>query len=62
MPAHPSGTKLVSRTALRPQLADPPQRVHALVAGTVQGTPPAALQRLLDSTSAGHGLFLYLPP
>ena len=39
MPAHPSGTKLASRAARRPQLADPRDRAHALVAGMVQSAP-----------------------
>jgi hypothetical protein len=39
MPVHPSGTKLASRAARRPQLADPGDRAHALVAGLVQGAP-----------------------
>ncbi len=39
MPAHPSGTKLASRAARGPQLADPRDRAHALVAGMVQGAP-----------------------
>ena len=40
MPGHPSGTKLALRTARRPQLADPRDRAHALVAGMVQGAHP----------------------
>ena len=52
MLAHPSGTKLSSRTARRPQLADPRNRAHALVAGRSKAPPPAELQRLLDSASA----------
>ena len=39
MPDRPSGTKLASRAARRPQLADPRNRAHALVARMVQGTP-----------------------
>ena len=39
MAAHPTGTKLASRAARRPQLADPRDRALALVAGMVQGTP-----------------------
>ena len=39
MPAHPSGTQLAPRTARRPQLADPRDHAHALVAGLVQGAP-----------------------
>src|SRR5437867_5996881 len=39
MLAHPSGTKLAPRTARRPQLADPRDHAHALVAGMVQGAP-----------------------
>ena len=37
--AHPSGTKLAPRAARRPQLADPRDHAHALVAGLVQGAP-----------------------
>jgi len=39
MPAHPSGTKLAPRTARHPQLADPRDHAHALVAGMVQSAP-----------------------
>jgi len=39
MLAHPSGTKLAPRAARRPQLADPRDRAHALVAGMVQSAP-----------------------
>jgi len=39
MPDHPSGTKLAPRAARRPQLADPRDHPHALVAGMVQGAP-----------------------
>jgi hypothetical protein len=39
MPDRPSGTKLASRTAGRPQLADPRHHAYALVAGLVQGAP-----------------------
>ena len=46
----------------RPQLADPRDHAHALVARMVQGAPPPDLQHLLDSVTSGHGLFLYLPP
>jgi hypothetical protein len=35
----PSGTKLAPRAARRPQLADPRDHAHALVAGLVQGAP-----------------------
>jgi hypothetical protein len=38
-PAHPSGTELAPRTARRPQLADPRDHAHALVAGMVEGAP-----------------------
>ena len=62
MPTHRSGTKLAPRTARRPQLADPRDYAHALVAGMVEGAPPAELQHLLNAVSAGHGLFLYLTP
>jgi hypothetical protein len=62
MAAQRSGTKLAPRAARRPQLADPRNRAHALVARLVQGAPPAELQHLLDTVSAGHGLYLYQPP
>ncbi len=39
MPDRPSGTRLASRAARRPQLADPRDRAYALVAGMVQGAP-----------------------
>jgi hypothetical protein len=39
MAAQRSGTKLAPRAARRPQLADPRNRAHALVAGMVQGAP-----------------------
>jgi hypothetical protein len=39
MPAQRSGTKLASRAARRPQLADPRDRAHALVAGMVRDAP-----------------------
>jgi DDE superfamily endonuclease len=39
MPEYPAGTKLAPRTARRPQLADPRDHAHALVAGLVQSTP-----------------------
>jgi len=38
-PGHPSGTKLAPRPARRPQLADPRDHAHALVAGLVQSAP-----------------------
>src|SRR5207245_2921099 len=39
VPDHPSGTKLASYAARRPQLADPRDRARALVAGLVQSAP-----------------------
>ena len=39
MPGSPAGTQLAPRTARRPQLADPRDHAHALVAGLVQGAP-----------------------
>jgi hypothetical protein len=62
MPTHPVGTELAPGVARRPQLAYPRDHAHALVAGLVQDAPPAEFQHLLDTVSAGHGLFLYLPP
>jgi DDE superfamily endonuclease len=38
-PGHPSGTKLAPRPARSPQLADPRDHAHALVAGLVQSAP-----------------------
>jgi hypothetical protein len=46
----------------RPQLANPCDRARALAASLAKGAQPAELRRLLDSLSAGHGLYLYLPP
>jgi hypothetical protein len=39
VPDHPSGTKLASHAARRPQLADPRDHADALVAGLVQSAP-----------------------
>jgi hypothetical protein len=39
MPGYRASTKLAPRAARRPQLADPRDRAHALVAGMVQGAP-----------------------
>ena len=39
MPGYPAGTQLAPRTARRPQLADPRDHAHALVAGLVQSAP-----------------------
>lgn len=39
MPGSPAGTQLAPRTARRPQLADPRDHAHALVAGLVQSAP-----------------------
>ena len=39
MPGYRAGTKLAPGAARRPQLADPRDRAHALVAGMVQGAP-----------------------
>ena len=39
MPGYPADTKLAPRTTRRPQLADPCDHAHALVAGLVQGAP-----------------------
>jgi DDE superfamily endonuclease len=39
MPGHPAGTQLAPRTARRPQLADPRDHAHALVARLVQSAP-----------------------
>ena len=39
VPAHPSGTELAPGTARRPQLADPGDHAHTLVARVVQGAP-----------------------
>jgi hypothetical protein len=36
---HPASTQLAPRTARRPQLADPRDHAHALVAGLVKGAP-----------------------
>ena len=38
-PGHPSGVKLAPRPARSPQLADPRDHAHALVAGLVQSAP-----------------------
>jgi hypothetical protein len=38
-PGHPSGAKLAPRPARSPQLADPRDHAHALVAGLVQSAP-----------------------
>ena len=38
-PGHPSGPKLAPRPARSPQLADPRDHAHALVAGMVQSAP-----------------------
>ena len=39
MPGHPSGTELAPRAARRPQLADPRDHAHALVARLVESAP-----------------------
>jgi hypothetical protein len=39
MPGYPAGTQLAPRTARRPQLADPRDHAHPLVAGLVQSAP-----------------------
>ena len=39
MPGYPASTKLAPRAARRPQLADPRDHAHTLVAGMVEGAP-----------------------
>jgi hypothetical protein len=39
MPSYPTSAQLAPRTACRPQLADPRDHAHALVAGLVQSAP-----------------------
>ena len=48
--------------ARRPQLADPRDHAHTLVARLVPKPPLAEPQHLLDDVTAGHGLFPHPPP
>jgi hypothetical protein len=49
-------------TALGAGLADPMDRVAALLTVVVASAPPRQLQVLLDALAAGHPLHLYIPP
>ena len=62
VPDQHASTMLAPRPARRPQLADPAVTLTRWWHAWSKAPPPAELQHLLDTVTAGHGLYLYLPP